>query len=75
MYLVRVMHRVRGILRTTGILDTLGPEHMWHSISQGVRAARHAAGVLGPVEVDHPELGIEEHIAASDDPVEDGDGD
>jgi MFS superfamily sulfate permease-like transporter len=40
LYLVRVLSRVRDVLRNSGFLDDLGPGRVWHSISQGVRAAR-----------------------------------
>jgi len=57
LYLVRVFHFVRRVLRRSGFEEMLGPEHMWHSISQGVRAAREHSGVkgklhpVGPLEV------------------------
>ncbi len=73
LYLVRTMHRVRGILRSTGILEVLGPDHIWHSISQGVRAARHAEGTVGPVDGETPEPGVTEHIAVADDPMDGSD--
>jgi anti-anti-sigma factor len=38
--LVRVFYAVRRVLRRSGFEETLGPDRMWHSISQGVRAAR-----------------------------------
>ena len=71
LYLVRVMWPVRIALRRSGLLADLGEDHLWHSISQGVREARHAHGLLGQpahgatvsdeelLEPDH-----EEHIAA-----------
>ncbi|HTY71876.1 MAG TPA: SulP family inorganic anion transporter [Actinomycetes bacterium] len=45
LYLVRVMWPVREALRRCGFFDELGPDHSWHSISQGVREARHAHGL------------------------------
>lgn len=42
LYLVRVFHFVRRVLRRSGFEEQLGPEHMWHSISQGVREAKAA---------------------------------
>lgn len=39
-HLVRVMRLVRRVLRRTGVLDELGEDHMWRTISQGVRAAK-----------------------------------
>jgi SulP family sulfate permease len=41
-YLVRVMRLARRVLARTGVLDELGPGHMWRTISQGVRAAKRA---------------------------------
>jgi anti-anti-sigma factor len=38
--LVRVFFAVRRVLRRTGFEDRLGPDRMWHSISQGVRATK-----------------------------------
>ncbi len=40
-YLVRVMHLARVVLERSGLLDRLGEDHLWRTISQGVRAARH----------------------------------
>jgi SulP family sulfate permease len=45
LYLARVLHRVEGVLERAGLFDTLGPERMWHSISQCVRAARRQTGL------------------------------
>ncbi len=62
--LVRTMHEVRGVLRRTGVLDELGEDHMWHSISQGVRHARRTFGIRGwsddaePDDVDHGDITI-----------------
>src|SRR4051794_2878098 len=42
LYLVRVMWPVRQALRRSGLVAELGEDHLWHSISQGVREARHA---------------------------------
>ncbi len=50
LYLVRVFHFVRGVLKRTGFEDELGGEHMWHSISAGVRAAQHQTLVEGEVD-------------------------
>lgn len=76
LYLVRVMWPVRGALRRSGLLAELGEDHLWHSISQGVREARKAHDLmdlkardgLAAVEVE-PELEAdeepeEEHIVA-----------
>lgn len=40
LYLVRVMYPVRVVLRRSGFVSQIGEDHMWHSISQGVREAR-----------------------------------
>jgi high affinity sulfate transporter 1 len=45
LYLVRVMWPVRKLLRRSGLMDDLGEDHLWHSISQGVRKARRAHGL------------------------------
>ncbi|HET9647627.1 MAG TPA: SulP family inorganic anion transporter [Microlunatus sp.] len=48
LYLVRVRFRVRIVLRNTGMRAQLGDDHLWHSISQGVRAARNDHGLKLP---------------------------
>ena len=63
LYLVRVLRQCRGVLQRSGFLDELGDDHVWHSISQGVKQAKHvikvqrkeAARAEGrePVEADH----------------------
>lgn len=45
LYLVRVMWPVRKLLRRSGLMNELGEDHLWHSISQGVRKARRAHGL------------------------------
>jgi high affinity sulfate transporter 1 len=45
LYLVRVMWPVRMALRRSGFMAELGEDHLWHSISQGVREARGAHGL------------------------------
>ena len=45
LYLARVIHPVSSVLARSGFLDELGDEHIWHSISQCVRAARKATGL------------------------------
>lgn len=45
LYLARVIHPVSSVLARSGFLDTLGDDHIWHSISQCVRAARKATGL------------------------------
>ena len=46
LFLVRVMWPVRKALRRSGLISELGEDHLWHSISQGVRQARRAHGLL-----------------------------
>lgn len=46
LYLVRVMWPVRRALRRSGLMAELGEDHLWHSISQGVRQARLAHGLM-----------------------------
>jgi high affinity sulfate transporter 1 len=48
LYLVRVRFPVRTVLANTGMRAALGEDHLWHSISQGVRAARAAHGMKPP---------------------------
>ena len=83
LYLVRVRHPVRAVLRRSGFMSELGEDHLWHSISQGVREARRAHGLTHVPRSDgHPgsrEVAVqepagdeaaEEHIVArSPDPV------
>jgi anti-anti-sigma factor len=38
--LVRVFQRVRRVLKNAGFIELIGDDHMWHSMSAGVRAAR-----------------------------------
>ena len=45
LYLVQVRFRVRSVLRRTGVRERLGEDHLWHSISQGVRSAREDHGL------------------------------
>ena len=46
LFLVRVMWPVRKALRRSGLISELGEDHLWHGISQGVRQARRAHGLL-----------------------------
>jgi anti-anti-sigma regulatory factor len=46
LYLVRVFGNVRDVLTRSGFLDELGPEHVWHSIAAGVKAARAAPPIV-----------------------------
>ncbi len=74
LYLARVIHPVSSVLGRSGFLDTLGDEHIWHSISQCVRAARKATGLKGsgaeveavdarPATSDRSELAAEVPVA------------
>jgi high affinity sulfate transporter 1 len=45
LFLVRVLHTAQSVLVRAGFIDELGPDHVWHSISQGVRAARKLTGL------------------------------
>ncbi len=47
LYLARVLHRVNSVLERAGVLDEIGDERIWHSISQCVRAARRQTGLKG----------------------------
>jgi MFS superfamily sulfate permease-like transporter len=71
LYLVRVMWPVRKALRRSGLAAELGDDHMWHSISQGVREARRVHGLHGlpaqreaPLEEEPLAADHEEHIVA-----------
>ena len=46
LYLVRVMWPVRRALKRSGLMSEIGEDHLWHSISQGVREARMAHGLM-----------------------------
>jgi high affinity sulfate transporter 1 len=48
-YLVRVRYPVRLVLRRSGVMDQLGEDHVWHSISQGVKRARADHGITAPL--------------------------
>ena len=47
LYLVHVRFHVRAVLRRTGVRARIGEDHIWHGISQGVRAARRQHGLPG----------------------------
>ena len=78
LFLVRVMWPVRKALRRSGLISELGEDHLWHSISQGVREARRMHGLLdlpahegvlpaGEALADEPlDADGEEHIVARD---------
>jgi MFS superfamily sulfate permease-like transporter len=58
LYLVHVRSPVRAVLRCTGVRERVGEDHIWHSISQGVRAARRQHG-LRPAPADVPDPSTE----------------
>jgi predicted SnoaL-like aldol condensation-catalyzing enzyme/anti-anti-sigma regulatory factor len=66
LYLARVLHRVEAVLDRSGFLAQLGSEHIWHSISQCVRAASHnATAVAGePEQIASSDLGTKPGTAA-----------
>ncbi|WP_460627203.1 SulP family inorganic anion transporter [Intrasporangium mesophilum] len=76
LFLVRVMWPVRKALRRSGLIPELGEDHLWHSISQGVREARRvhslrdlpaneAPAPADEASADEPaDAGDEEHIVA-----------
>jgi MFS superfamily sulfate permease-like transporter len=47
LYLVRVFYQARKVLARAGFIELLGDDHMWHSISAGVRAAKSATHLEG----------------------------
>jgi high affinity sulfate transporter 1 len=55
LYLVRVFFQARRVLRRAGLLQKLGPDHMWHSIAAGVRAARKTQNLTGKPHVQEVE--------------------
>jgi sulfate permease, SulP family len=63
LYLVRVFGNVRDVLERSGFLDDLGPDHVWHSISAGVKAARKAPLLAEADDAELEETGGE-HIAS-----------
>lgn len=62
LFLVRVFGNVKRVLERTGFLERLGEEHVWHSISASVKAAKRVVaaeadeGVAEPVEDDSDHL-------------------
>jgi sulfate permease, SulP family len=59
LYLVRVFGNVRDVLTRSGFLDEMGPEHVWHSIAAGVKAARAAPPiVVEPLEDASPDADL-----------------
>jgi SulP family sulfate permease len=59
LYLVHVRWPVRTVLRHHGLRAELGEDHIWHSISQGVREARHQHQITR-AETQEPEPAVVE---------------
>jgi anti-anti-sigma factor len=79
LYLVRVFGNVRDVLTRSGFLDEMGPEHVWHSIAAGVKAARSAPPIAvtlpdGAVLPDEALLGPDAEVDDEPDPDEPDDG-
>jgi MFS superfamily sulfate permease-like transporter len=82
LYLVRVMYPVRIVLRSAGLVAQIGEDHMWHSISQGVREARihyglkegvvDAAGGYDSAAEEHEERIVPKYFADSEAEAQDG---
>jgi hypothetical protein len=82
LYLVRVMYPVRIVLRSAGFVAQIGEDHMWHSISQGVREARihyglkdgvvDAAGGYDSAAEEHEERIVPKYFADSEAEAQDG---
>jgi SulP family sulfate permease len=71
LHLVRVFGNVRDVLGRSGFLDELGPEHVWHSISAGVKCARNAPAFAWAEDPELEGPDDAEHIASrreGDDP-------
>jgi high affinity sulfate transporter 1 len=77
LYLVRVFYQARKVLDRAGYIEELGDDHMWHSISAGVQAAKAQTNVKGKA---HPQVAetdedlfsypdADERIAVDDDPA------
>jgi len=59
LYLVRVFFSARQVLARSGFIAMLGEDHMYHSISAGVRAARKDLGIDGKA---HPQVTDEDEL-------------
>lgn len=85
LYLVRVMYPVRIVLRSAGFVAQIGEDHMWHSISQGVREARihhglkegvvDAAGGYDSAAEEHEERIVPKYFADSEAEAQEGGAD
>lgn len=56
-YFVRVFYRVRSVMAASGLLEMIGEDHMWRTISQGVRQARTDLGLRGHGHADEEQAG------------------
>jgi MFS superfamily sulfate permease-like transporter len=73
LYLVRVFSVPRAVLEHSGLIERLGPDHVWHSIAAGVKEARHAPALAWVVDGENADEAAEldegtegeEHIAAT----------
>lgn len=72
LYLARVMHPVSSVLDRSGFLNTLGDKHIWHSISQCVRAARMAMDLESGV-ADDSDASSDTEAGTPDDRTDDSD--
>jgi high affinity sulfate transporter 1 len=75
LYLVRVFGNVRGVLERAGVMADLGDEHTWHSISAGVRAAKHTPAFVAARAAEVAAAaaeGIQELEPDTDDSADDG---
>ena len=70
LYLVQVRFRVRSVLKRTGVRERLGEDHLWHSVSQGVRSAREDHG-LKPVRVPGAEPIVPDEVEEAAPPEDD----
>ena len=78
LYLVRVMYRARVVLKRSGLREAIGDDHLWRTISQGVKRARADHDLPGPVypaeEADTDDAGAEHVVVDLDRGAEGSDG-
>jgi high affinity sulfate transporter 1 len=65
LYLVRVRWPVRTVLRHHGLRAELGEDHIWHSISQGIREARRQHQIPSPGSQESAVAITEEEVVAT----------
>ena len=65
LYLVRVMFRSRVVLKRSGLRDVLGDDHLWRTISEGVKRAKkdHHLGDHAPADSEVEVAEAEERVA------------